>query len=404
MHQEFVLPDFSDPVLAFPLKGSIPKQSCRQHGTLVVFPAVLAQANAALVGETFEDISPRKAFNMNQALLSELQSIRTYPCVTMLVNTTPGSPFSEVEGCTARRFAEQANQRLLAELDDVEKEVREHIMATLLHSIHSAAQEPATQALALCVSADYVASVRLGRLVTERLIIDDSFATRDVVADLQRTASFRVVSVSDRKCRVLIGDRGRLVEERNEVWPIIRDESLPRSVWTATVAEAMRAEHDRLVLPTVVAGVDRSVRETLRGANFASIGAIPGNHDRTTWSDLHNMAWPLVTDWLRSDAARSKARLSDAQSKKLFAGGLEEVWVLANEGRVELLVAEDSFAVAAKIDGPGLERVSDSTAPGVTDDVVDDLIELVLARGGSVVIVPDGELLDHERIAAILRF
>lgn len=359
---------------------------------------------SALAGETFEDFCPRKAFLMNQALLSELQSVRTYPCVTMLVNTTPGSPFSEVQGCTVREFAEQANQRLLAEPNDVANEVREHIMATLHDSIHSASQEPATEALALCVSPDYVASVRLGRTVSERLIIDDTFATRDVVADLQRTASFRVVSVSDRKCRVLVGDRSRLVEERNETWPIIRDEALPRSVWSARVAEAMRAEHDRLVLPTVVAGVDRSVRETLRGANFASIGAIPGNHDRTPWSDLHNMAWPLVTDWLRSDAARSKGRLTDAQSKKLFAGGLEEVWVLANEGRVELLVAEDSFAVAARIDGLHLERMSDPALPGVTDDAVDDLIELVLARGGSVVIVPDGELADEQRIAAILRF
>jgi Bacterial archaeo-eukaryotic release factor family 3 len=341
---------------------------------------------------------------MNQALLSELQGIRTYPCVTLLINTTPGAPINEIQASTALRFVEQTRARLSAEADRVSEVAKENLAVALAELLRNVAKEPATHALALCVSPDYTASVRLGRSVQERLIIDDTFATRDLVADLNRTASFRVVSVSDRKCRVLIGDRQRLVEERNDVWPIVREDDGPRSVWTTRVSEAMRAEHDRLALPTVVAGVDRSVRETLRGSSFPTIGAIPGNHDRTRWDELHTLAWPLVTDWLRTDVQRSKARLDEAKSKRLFAGGLEEVWVLANEGRVELLVVEDSFAVAAKVKGLLLERVSDATLPEVTDDVVDELIELVLHRGGSVVVVADDDLVDQQRVAAILRY
>ena len=341
---------------------------------------------------------------MNQALLSELQSVRAYPCVTVLINTTPGAPINEIQGATALRFAEQTRERLLAEVDAVPDVVRENLVVKLLDLLRNVTGEPATQAVALCVSPDYVASVRLGRTIQERLIIDDTFATRDLVADLNRTASFRVISVSDRKCRVFVGDRQRLVEERNDVWPIVRDDDGPRRAWSAKVSEAMRAEHTRLALPTVVAGVDRSVRETLRGSSFTTIGAIPGNHDRTRWTDLHNLAWPMVTDWLRTDGQRSKTRLDEAKSKRLFAGGLDEVWVLAHEGRVELLVVEDSFAVAARVDGLLLERVSDPTLPDVTDDVVDDLIELVLNRGGSVVVVADDDLVEHQRVAAILRY
>jgi Bacterial archaeo-eukaryotic release factor family 3 len=344
---------------------------------------------------------------MNQALLSELQSVHSYPCVTVLINTTPGKPMNEAQGATVLQFVDQTRERLMAEVERVPGGDRENLVVTLLDLLRNVTSEPATQALALCVSADHVASVRLGRPVQERVIIDDTFATRDLVADLNRTASFRVVSVSDRKCRMFIGDRQRLVEEHNDLWPIVRDGDGPRSAWSARVNDAMRAEHDRLPLPIVVAGVDRSVRETLRGSNLAKIpmvGAIPGNHDRTRWTDLHNLAWPLVTDWLRTDVQRSKARLDEAKSKRLFAGGLDEVWVLANEGRVELLAVEDSFAVAARINGSSLERASDPTLPDVTDDVVDDLIELVLHRGGSVVIAADGDLVDHQRVAAILRY
>ena len=38
------------------------------------------------------------------------------------------------------------------------------------------------------------------------------------------------------------------------------------------------------------------------------------------------------------------------------------------------------------------------------DDAVDELIEMVLRTGGDAVMVPDGELADHERLAAVLRY
>jgi hypothetical protein len=40
----------------------------------------------------------------------------------------------------------------------------------------------------------------------------------------------------------------------------------------------------------------------------------------------------------------------------------------------------------------------------VIDDAVDEVIEEVMAKGGSVVFVDDGALEQHQRIAFILRY
>ena len=81
------------------------------------------------------------------------------------------------------------------------------------------------------------------------------------------------------------------------------------------------------------------------------------------------------------------------------------MWSLANDGRVDLVLVEESFEVAALV-GPDrqLELVDDPVGPGVVDDIVDDTIEAVLLRGGRAVLVPDDELAHHDRIAAVLRY
>lgn len=67
-------------------------------------------------------------------------------------------------------------------------------------------------------------------------------------------------------------------------------------------------------------------------------------------------------------------------------------------------MVEEGFALAARADGDRLERVEDPRLPGVVDDVVDEVIEAVMNRGGRVAIVADGTLDDRDRIALKLRY
>ena len=333
--------------------------------------------------------------------MHQLQSLRSYPSVTVLANTTPGATLSEVERKNIEGLIAATNRRLT---DDVSSFVRKRVVERLDQLLEDVVEESSSHAMALCVSPEFAAIVRLGRPVQERVIIDDTFATRDLVADLNRTAHYRVITVSDRKTRLLIGDRHRLVEERAEGWPMDRTEDQNGAAWTRHVMQALQHEHQRFPLPTVVAGVERSVRRTLAQSDLSTIGLIGGNHDRTSWSDLHTAAWPLVTDWLRSDGQRALEQLDSARSTRLYAGGIQEIWSLAREGRVDLVVVEETYSMAARLDGDMLQEADDCEAPDVIDDVVDELIEAVLRHGGRAVIVNDGDLTAHHHIAAVLRY
>jgi hypothetical protein len=339
---------------------------------------------------------------MNLAFLNELQKQRSYPSITLLFNTSPGAGLSSNETATALALMKDADRRLDGDVDD---NTRKEMITALGLLLEEQTSQASGHAMALCVSPDFSAAVQLGKSVEERVIIDETFATRDLVADHNRTATYRVVTVSEQRMRMFIGDRARIVEERNERWPLTREPEQSTAAWDRLVTQGLKEEHALHPLPMIVAGVQRSVRQLVRNDVFDAIGFVPGNHDRTTSSDLHRAAWPLVSDWLRTESNRAMDRLADARSASLYASGVDEVWSFANHGRVSLLIVEEGYSLAVRITEDGrLERTDDAAAPSVVDDIVDEAIEVALLKGGQVVIVPNGQLNDHRRIAAILRY
>jgi hypothetical protein len=338
---------------------------------------------------------------MQRALLHELQLQFGYPSVTVLVNTTPGSWLGPANLATVERFIADADRRLRGDVDD---DMRENVIGSLMMLVAEERTVTCTEALALCVSPTYSAAVRLGRSVAERVVIDDTFATRDLVADLHRTSTFRVITVSERMVRLLNGNERRLAEVVDDRWPLVREGGQSVASWARAVVHALRAEQRRHPVPTVVAGVERSLHRALGSAEFDAIGTLPGNHDRSGWADLHRAAWPLVADWIEEQQMKALVRLDAARSQRRFAAGCDEVWTLAMEGRLELVVVEDSHAISARIVDGHLEPADDIESPDVVDDVVDEIIEAVLRHGGRAVIVGDGALVEHERIAAVARY
>jgi hypothetical protein len=71
-----------------------------------------------------------------------------------------------------------------------------------------------------------------------------------------------------------------------------------------------------------------------------------------------------------------------------------------------VLLVEENYHQPARIaaDGVTLTLVDDPTPPDVVDDAVDEIISLVLEKGGRVVFVDDGALPQHQRIAVMLRY
>ena len=337
---------------------------------------------------------------MNRALLLELQRMRCTPSVTLLHTTEPGRTMSEEDVTFLSQMVLDAARRLA---DTVDMPVQVAVVDRLRSLLAEAAGRPTSRAIALFASPEHQAVVHLGQPVRSRVVVDETFATRDLVADLNRTAVFRVFTVSDRTVRSFVGDRSRLVEVHDGQWPLLRERDQTASSWTRSIAMGLRPAADDPTA-TVIAGVDRTVREVRKVIAFEPIGTVTGNHDRTGWAELHSLVWPIVTDWLRTDRSRALDRLEIARGSRRFAGGVEEIWELAQDGRVELLVVEENHHVPARDCGGRLQLTADPDGPGVMDDAIDELIEIVLTMGGDAVLVSDDDLVDHGHVAAVLRY
>ena len=338
---------------------------------------------------------------MNHALLTELQRQAAYPSVSLLLNTKPGSSTASADRVALTQLADDAARRLIG---DVPEDTRRAVVDSLRELIESSAHEPTTRSVAVFASPSYSAVVRLGEPVRDRVVIDHTFATRNLVADAQRTAMFRVLTVSDRVSRLYLGDRTRLAEERNDRWPMQRGGNQTQQGWSRTVLAAMTDEASSHPVPIVVAGTQRVAQDIVNAPGLDTVGVVKGNHDRTGWVELHTKAWPLISDWLRSGDNQAVNRLEAARSSRLYADGIDEVWGLANDGRVELLVVERSYEYPARLNDGHLVAAADIETPDVIDDAVDELIELVLQRGGRAVIVDDDVLAETDRVAAVLRY
>jgi hypothetical protein len=338
---------------------------------------------------------------MHRALLHELQLQSGYPCVTILVNTTPSLTMTSSDIGTIAKLIDDADRRLVG---DVPNATRRRVITSLHELLIEECFDRSSNALALCASPTYVAAVRLGRPVATRVVVDHSFATRDLVADLHRSARYRVVTVSERMVRVLYGDPRRLAEQVDEHWPLVRDGDQSLAAWTRAVVHALRAEQRRHPVPTVVAGVERSVRRAIDVADVEAIGVVHGNHDRAGWHELHRATWPVVEEWVERQESGAIGRLDHARSQRRLSCGLEEVWSLAKDGRLDFVVVEESYAVSARIVDGRLETTDDREAVDVVDDVVDEIIEAVIRYGGEAAIVSDGRLGDLAQIAAIARY
>jgi hypothetical protein len=84
---------------------------------------------------------------------------------------------------------------------------------------------------------------------------------------------------------------------------------------------------------------------------------------------------------------------------------MQAVWLAARTERPEMLVVDQSFFYPARLsdDGDLVIPATDVDHPEVVDDIVDEVIELVLQRGGWVALVDPGRLDAHDRIAVTLR-
>jgi len=367
---------------------------------------------------------PGSKTNMNRHDISLLQQIRSYPSLTITLPTHRTSPDNKQDPIRVRNLVAQATDRLLAEFK--RREV-ESLLARLERVVDEIDYRYTLDGLAVFVNQDFGRAFPVPFTLKERVVIDETFATRDLVFALNRSPRYWTLVLGEKPTRLLEGTRDTLVEVTDRGFPMIHEGPgglAPLPGGLRVNKSAYRDEQHRQFfrrvdaalkpilaedpLPLAVVGVDRFLAffNEVTAHRDAILTTVTGSHPRTSPHNLAKLVWPLVEVNLASRRQEVLAELERATGERKVASTVGEVWRFAHEGRGALLLVEEDFHYPATVDASGmhLTPAADPTAPGVMEDAVDEIIEAVLSKQGRVVFLADGQLADHGRIAMILRY
>jgi hypothetical protein len=361
---------------------------------------------------------------MNRHEVRTLQQVRGYPALTITMPTHRSAPENRQDPIRLKSLIKQAVDRLLEESG---KRAIDPLIARLEELAASLRHHHNLDGLALFVNRDIARAVRLPFTLKERIIVDETFFTRDLVFAMNRSPRYWVLVLSEKPTRLLEGTRAELVEIQEHGFPMKHtgpggDRPLPADF--GINKSAYRDEKHRQFfrgvdaalksvladdpLPLAVAGVERYLAffREISDHRDAILTTLTGSHDKTSPHELGGLVWPLVESSLAERRERVFEELERAVGKRKVASTVGEVWRLAHEGRGRLLLVEENFHYPARLDDGGrvLAPAEDVAAPDVIDDAVDEIIEEVLRKQGQVVFVDPGKLTEHQRIALILRY
>lgn len=364
------------------------------------------------------------AHDLTEQTLKELRAPRPYPAVTVALPTHRRLPDNAQDATRLRNLLARAKKEL-ADDPAVDKAVRADVEAQLDAAAGELDLAHATEGTVLLAAPGEHHLWQLPTPVPERVVLADTFLTRHLLASHLQQAPYWALVITEGTSRLLHGSGNTLVEVLDHGFPAVpqipdHEDAQPGPNF-GNHPSPHRAERERqylraidehltqalrtapapvhlIALDSVIAAFQAVTRNTRHLAQ--SLGR--GGADGMPVHELARLLAPVRQEHVRQSQGEALDKLRAALGERRFAAGMGEVWQVVHEGRAGLLLVEDGFQVTGSIDGDRLD-LTDSRARA-QDDVVDSLVEKALDTGADVILVPDGALADHDRIATVLRY
>jgi hypothetical protein len=278
---------------------------------------------------------------------------------------------------------------------------------------------------------------RVSMELPERVVVAESFHVRPLIRYLQSERRWYVLSLSANGAAFFEGTPKGLVAKvvpgmprtpaEADVTPhekpglsshsagahavfhagsVQRSEREDTARWFRAVDDAvcrlLRDEH----APLVIAGVSKlqsAYRAVSRYSHLA--GVVDGNFGRAKADDLYARAAPVAAAAQSAREDESVAEYQRMNGAMRSSDDVEVVAAAAVAGRVRRLIIARGRTVRGAFDratGAVKKRAAREDAFG--DDVLDDLAEAVLVRGGAVLVVEKERMPTKSPVAAVLRW
>lgn len=353
--------------------------------------------------------------------LKKLKDITSENCVTIIMNTHRTKPDSLKDELVLKNLIKEAENRLLADKDNQNtKQLKDQLNKLADQIDHNYNLE----SLILFVNEDIAEYVRLPIVVTDRVSIGDTFATRDLVRAIHLETNYYVLVLSQEKVRLIEATNDKVVQEIGAPFPIENQQFHTKNRTELSVASrqtnliaAFFNQVDKQVnavrkdnpLPVLVCCVEENYPEYLKIADQKnSIFNAFLNKNRINEKDhaIIKEAWEVVQKYTIEKNNNRKAELKKAVSANKFLSDTNEIWRAISEGRIQTLFVEEGLYQPAVIQDDEIVYVAENerSKREVVDDIYDEMIEENSSYGGDVVFLPKGALKKFNGLGAITRY
>ena len=128
------------------------------------------------------------------------------------------------------------------------------------------------------------------------------------------------------------------------------------------------------------------------------------NADAIGVDDLRTRAWQAVEPDYAADLAQLGEKFHSGRAKGQSTDDLSDAAAAAVHGRVDTLLVEAERQIPGRLDTSTARITHGSLAHPEVDDLLDDVAEEVLKKGGKVLVVPQARMPTRSGLAAIYRF
>ncbi|MEU6239378.1 chemotaxis protein [Kitasatospora sp. NPDC047058] len=369
--------------------------------------------------------------DLTPATLAALAAPRPRPAVTIAMPTRRQATGTEQDGLELKNLLAEARRRIEGD-DTLDRAQRLDVLTQLERAAAEADLRHAAQDGLLLFAAPGEHQVwKLPRAVPARVVVSDTFLTRNLVAARAAAAPYWVITLGAEQVRLWSGAGPDLAESTAGGFPQRpanpqkfdpqREEQIGDTpsvyshedtrIFYRDVDTALGALLKDTPRPCYLVGVPEAV--SLFESVTTHRDAIAARLEKGGLGDgpataLQPALAPVRQEQARTERAAALARLDQAASHKTLAAGLDEIWQAVTDGRVGELVVEEHYRTTVEVTQGHLAPAPAGTQPTGTgetrEDIVDEITERTLQTDGTVTFVPDGTLTDHHSIAAVLRY
>lgn len=366
-----------------------------------------------------------------KSLLNQLGNRKNGLAISILLPTHRTFPDNKQDAITLKNLIKEAEERLLTHLD--KRDVKS-IIDAINEKVDGLNHNYNLDGLGIFADREDVVVMHFPFAVKERVIIDESFAIRELVREINNAVDYYILVISRASARLIEAFDDRLIHEfdaktelRSGAFPLentllFSAQGLDRSQTPNDAGnlkeffnrvdkslQELQNKPERDRLPVIVAGDARNV------AFFKEVCDKPTDvvGEVTNIADLKAPAEKIIADvqdalaeYRKQKAEAALQYIGQARSAHQLLTDFSTIFRAVTDGNAARLFVRSGYIQPGIIDTDQkiITLHDDPAAPGVTDDVVDVLVELVIQKGGEVCFLSPEQLGSEESLCLQTRY